>query len=257
MIGKTNMINVGAIDEKTGNPINNFLIKNLNTGVEIKSASGLVSLIANTFQNYELIASGYDTINFNLNDIEGESQYFYLKPNNKNELILLGLSGLLLLNSKNEKKKIGKIETKDILMIGAGVIGFTILNKILQTFGIWKSPETKALDNIVNDSGSFWNPNYYKQFSSYSYAITTDQAAQYAKQIYDSFGMFNDCEECVKGVFRQLRTKANVSFLSEIFYRLYGQDLITWLRGGIWPQDRLSDSDVNEINNFLSKLPTN
>jgi hypothetical protein len=77
------------------------------------------------------------------------------------------------------------------------------------------------------------------------------------QQILDSFGAFNDNEEQAIAVFHQLKTKANVSFLAEIFYRMTGQDLLTYLRGGIWPQDRLSDSDVNAINQFLSKLPNN
>jgi hypothetical protein len=124
-------------------------------------------------------------------------------------------------------------------------------------FGIIDSQATTDLNNQSTNPQSFWNPTYYKNFSSYSYAIDTTTAQQYVQQILDSFGAFNDNEEQAIAVFHQLKTKANVSFLAEIFYRMTGQDLLTYLRGGIWPQDRLSDSDVNAINQFLSKLPNN
>lgn len=153
-----------------------------------------------------------------------------------------------------------KITNKDITtvaLIGAVIIGFDLLKKTFEGLGIWTSQESKQLDTQASNPGSYWNPNYYTQFSSYSYAITTAQAKQMAATIYNSFGMFNDCEECVKSVFYGLKTKANVSFLSKVFADQYGQDLLSFLRGGIWPQDRLSDSDVAEIDSFVSKLPRN
>lgn len=170
--------------------------------------------------------------------------------------------GLILLVILNERKKksVGEIDTKNLmplLLIGGAVIGFDLLKKLFESIGIWNSAETKQLDNQESNPSSYWNPNYYTQFSSYSYAIDTSQAMALAKQIYDSFGMFNDCEECVKSVFKSLRTKSNVSFLAKIFAQVYDQDLLSFLRGGIWPQDRLSDADVAEIDSYISKLPNN
>lgn len=170
--------------------------------------------------------------------------------------------GLLLLVLLNERKKksVGKIDKENIipiLLIGGAIISFDLLKKLFESIGIWNSAETKQLDNQASNPGSYWNPNYYTQFSSYSYALDTTQAAALAKQIYDSFGVFNDCEECVKSVFKSLRTKSNVSFLAKVFAANYGQDLLSFLRGGIWPQDRLSDSDVAEIDSYISKLPNN
>lgn len=177
---------------------------------------------------------------------------------NKTILVLSGIGLMIALLS--EKKKVGKVERKDIwnfVLIAGVVLSFDVIKKILTSLGIWKSNETKQLDSQATDPNSFWNPNFYKQFNSYTYAINTNQATDYAKRIYESFGFFNDCEECVKAVFYELKTKSNVSFLSKIFQDIYGQALLPFLRGGIWPQDRLSDSDVSELNNYISKLPNN
>src|SRR5574337_496543 len=165
-----------------------------------------------------------------------------------------GLGLILMLNEiKKKKKRVGKIETSEILpiiLIGAALIGFNLIQKLLTSLGIWSSPETKNLDAIASSGANtnFWNPNYYLQFSSYPNGnVTTPQAIDYINQITSAFGIFNDCEECVTGVFRQMKTKSNVSFLAKVFYDQTGQDLLTYLRGGLWPQDRLSDQDVNTI----------
>lgn len=176
-----------------------------------------------------------------------------------NKVILLAAIGLLLYMLQ-ENKKVGKIEKKDIwnfVLIAGVVLSFDVIKKLLEGIGIWKTADTKGLDQAATDPSSWWNPSYYQQFSSYTYTINTTQAQDYAKRIYDAFGFFNDCEECVKSVFYELRTKSNVSFLSKVFQDRYGQALLPFLRGGIWPQDRLSDADVAEINNYISKLPKN
>jgi len=172
-----------------------------------------------------------------------------------------GLGLLLILSElKNKKKSVGKIEMKEVMpivLIGAGLLSFDLIKKLLTSVGIWDSAATKNLDAVSTSANTFWSPNYYTQFSSYSYAIDTSQATALANQIYNAFGMFNDDEDAVFAVFRTLKTKSNVSFLAKVFSDVYHQDLLTFLRGGSWPQDRLSDADVNTINSFLNQLPTN
>jgi len=160
-----------------------------------------------------------------------------------------------------KKKKIGKLGTGDLLpifILAGGVIGFTVIKKILEQLGIWNSADTKALDNAANDPGSFWNPNYWKSkpaSQSYTKPITASTAQQYAKNLYDCFGALNDNEEAAKAIFKALPSQAAASFVVDQFLYLYGQDLLSFLRGGVWPQDRLSDADVNEINRYVNNLP--
>jgi hypothetical protein len=157
-----------------------------------------------------------------------------------------------------KKNKVSGIEKKDvfnIFLLAGGVIAFSLIKKILEGIGIWKDDDQKALDNAQSSPTSFWNPNYWKQSQSYSYALTTEQASALADQIYNSFGAFNDDEATVIGIFRTLHTKANLSYIAYVFQQKYGDDLLTFLRGGLWPQDRLSDADVNVINKFVAQLP--
>lgn len=179
------------------------------------------------------------------------------------QIVVVGAAIAIYMQKEKKKgRKVGFLSTGDIMpifLLVGGVIGFSLIKAILEKLGLWDSKDTKDLDEAASDPNSFWNPNYWQTIkpanAGWTYAITQAQANQWAGEIYNSFGAWNDCEECVKAVFRRCRTKANVSFLCWEFNNRYGFDLLDFLRGGNWPQDRLSDSDVNEINQFVSSLP--
>jgi hypothetical protein len=174
--------------------------------------------------------------------------------------IALVLGAVMIMRKRG---KIGAFGTSDVMTIFyllGGVIAFTLIKKILEKFGIWDSQDTKDLDHASEDPNSFWNPVFWQTAkpanAQWTYAITYSTAVDYAKQIYDAFGVFNDDEEAVIGVFKLCRTKANASYIAYAFQHEYGEDLLKFLRGSwIWPQDRLSDADVNEINQYINRLP--
>lgn len=173
---------------------------------------------------------------------------------------LFGGGILLVAGSQKKQKKVGKIENKDLMTIalaGGLLLSFDMIKRFFEGIGIWKSAATKNIDSEETNPESAFNPNFYKNYVNYTYAITGQQALDYSTQIYDAFGVFNDCEECVFNVFYALKTKSNVSFLADKFSQKYGQSLLTFLRGGWYPQDRLSDSDLNTILQYVSKLPNN
>lgn len=180
---------------------------------------------------------------------------------NYNGLLLIGgiaVATYLVYAAARKRKKVGKFSQKDLIpifWIVGGLIGLDVIKKILIALGIWDDPKSKQLDQEGADPNSAWNPAFWKKSQNYSYAISQAQAESYAKQVYDAFGAVNDNEEQAIDVFHRLRTKANVSFLADVFAQMYQQDLLTFLRGGMWPQDRLSDSDVAGINDYISKLP--
>lgn len=148
-------------------------------------------------------------------------------------------------------------QDKKILLIGAGAVAlvyFGVLNPLLQFLGIKDTAQTRELDSAATAPDSFWNPNFWRSRSN-AMLLRVADAERLAKEIWDAFGAFNDCEECVIGVFKSLRFQTQASFLAYTFQRMYGQDLLTFLRGGSWPQDRLSDADVSEINRFINNLP--
>jgi hypothetical protein len=174
----------------------------------------------------------------------------------------LAIIAFMLATHKKQGKKLSGFNTADImpfLYIGGGLIAFSLVKKVLEKLGLWDSKDTKDLDNAANDPNSFWNPNYWITIKppnqNYSYAINESTAKNWCKEIYDAFGPFDDCEECAISVFKRCRTKANASFLVWVFQREYSMDLLGFLRGGLWPKDRLSDADVNVINQFINGLP--
>lgn len=163
---------------------------------------------------------------------------------------------------KKKSGKVGAMGIDDLLpifLLVGGVLAFSLIQKLLVSIGLWDSQDTKDLDNLQDDPNSFWNPNYWQTVkpanANYSYAITQATARQWAKDIWDAIGAINDCESCIIAVFKRCKTRANASFLAWEFQNVYNQDLLTWLRGGTWPSDRLSDADVNLINKYINNLP--
>jgi len=110
------------------------------------------------------------------------------------------------------------------------------------------------LDQAAQDPTTFWNVNFWKK-NVPATILTLSAAKNMADIIYNSFGAFDDNEEQAIGVFKSLKFQTQASFLSDIFSQTYKQDLLTFLRGGNWPKDRLSDAQVSEINSFIEKLP--
>lgn len=189
------------------------------------------------------------------------------QPNNNIQLekssgLFMGLVALAIFAVLiKQKKSVGAIETKNVipwLLIAGAALGFVLLKQLLEALGIWKDPDERRLDDLSKDANSFWNPNFWQTKpanQTYTAPITLSVAKTYADEIYNSFGAFNDCEECVKAVFKRCRSQATASFIAYAFNQNYGMDLLDFLRGGVWPQDRLSDKDVNEITNYVLTLP--
>jgi hypothetical protein len=165
----------------------------------------------------------------------------------------------LFVRKKKKRKKVGGLsfsegDVKTIFWIVGGVLAFDTIKKILEALGFWKDQDARQLDAASSDPDSFWNPNYWKKSQNYSYAIDTPTAERYARAINDALGWFNDDEAAIIGIFKQLRTKANVSYLAYVYQQIFGKDLFTALRGGYWPIDGLSDAELNSINNYANSL---
>lgn len=205
---------------------------------------------------------GYKTISLNVGNVSGESSVtlrFERSPMFP-ALELAALVGLIAW-AKHKKKTVGKVETKDVfpwLLIGGGLLAFSIIKKVLEWLGIWEGQDSKTLDQEAADPNSPWSPTLWQTLQAkgvnWSYALTYDQAANLVSQLQNAFGAFNDNEDAAKAVFHNFRTQANASFFADVFQRITGDNLLSYLRGGWWPQDRLSDADVYEITQYLKNL---
>lgn len=238
-------------------PVNQYGIWSFDTDTDngLLDASNSAVFSAPGFVPYSISAGALpSTFNVNLN-----------KKINAAAAVGIGAGiGILLLSSVKGKKVSGvtmpKSETvKTILYIGGGIVAFTVVKKILETTGVWKSASDKAVDTIAQDPTSFWNPNYWQQGpGTFTYALTEDQAHDFAVQVWDGMGIVTDNAEEVKSVFRNMVTKANVSFIAWKFQKMFGRDLLSFLKTGkidFLPWNGLSSSDIVEINNYVSSLP--
>jgi hypothetical protein len=204
-------------------------------------------------------AQGYKSIETTGAKLIDTGKDIYLRKTNTIFLLVVAAGLFYALSAK--KKRVGKLtvqEVKPFILIAGAVMGFFILKQLLEMLGIWKDKDDKALDAAGADANSFWSPEYWKLKPSgveYTRPITESTAKGYATEIYNAFSWINDCEECVKAVFKRLPSQASASFVSYAFNKTYGMDLLDFLRGGTWPQDRLSSADVNEINRYVATLP--
>lgn len=211
-------------------------------------------------------APGYKVVNVTLDTllvVPNPIQVYFEKSGVKLPWLEIAALFALIAFARKKKKEVGAVTFDDVkpwLYIGGGLLAFSVVKKTLEALGIWKSPATKAIDQAVNDPNSFWNPNFWTTVkpagAAWSFAWTWDQAAAVAKTIYDAFGYFGDEASTVKGAFRQCKTQANASYLCYVFYQTYQQDMLDYLRNGkgvaFW--NGLSDSDIEEINNYINGL---
>jgi hypothetical protein len=156
---------------------------------------------------------------------------------------------------------VAKDNSKMVLTLAGIAGGMWVLSEamggikgLLEKLGLKDDQNTKDLDQAAG-SLSFWSPTFYKSGPAGTALLTSAAAEEKAHIIWDAFGGFDDNEDQAIGVFKTLRTQSQASFLAEKFYQLYQQDLLTFLRGGSWPKDRLSDADVNVINSYVNSLP--
>jgi len=207
--------------------------------------------------NLEVVFSsqGYKSLSLTLGQLRGGTTDIFLEKTNT--LFLIAVAVGLFYVFKNKKKKVGALQTQDLmpfLMIAGAVLGFNALTKLLDKLGLGKDPAAADL----SDPNSPWKPNYWRQFTTFTYSVSLAEADQYAETIHNAFTVFNDDFNAIMGVFSNLRTKANVSYLSDIFFRKYNEDLLSFLGdgGGLLPWDGLSSAHKSELISYVSKLPS-
>jgi len=252
----------GVISDAAGRPIPGAVFGAMTASGELlfggtdADADGSFVLSAQPGELVFFGAPGYVTKTFTVPfDV---SRVVLNKPFNFAAIGLVAGAAYLVLNEK-KRKGVGALgfsneDVKTVFLIVGGVLALDTITKILRALGFWNDPKSTKLDNVSTDPNSFWNPNYWKQTQNYSYIIDTPTAERFAKQINDALGYFNDDESAIDAVFHQLRTKANVSYLAHVYAQKYGSDLFSALRGGVWPQDGISDEQLHALNAYCETL---
>jgi hypothetical protein len=81
----------------------------------------------------------------------------------------------------------------------------------------------KNVVNVISKS-TYFKPAYYKTAGSLN-LLSSVEAKKAAENIKDAWGIINDDEEQVYGVFRSLTHKVQVSQIAEAYNKEYNEDL--------------------------------
>ena len=153
----------------------------------------------------------------------------------------------------SQENKINTEEAKAIAILLLVVFALILLTKASKGIGKFlnkitggESEEEKA--NKQFGQNSMWNPNTWKKAVKGTLLLKREQAKKFAADIANAWGIFNDDEEAIYNVFRQLKTKAQVSEVADFYQLKTGSDLY----GDLY--SKLSDSELSTINSMLVNL---
>lgn len=81
---------------------------------------------------------------------------------------------------------------------------------------------------IAKQKGSPFDKDYYKR-NPKCVSIDKNEAQRQSKILYDSKGTFKDNTVAVEGVFRNVKSKCDVSRIADAFYGMYNTDMLPFL----------------------------
>jgi hypothetical protein len=157
----------------------------------------------------------------------------------------------------------GLSDNEEKLLVNAGLIAvgyFGIVKPLLNKLGITDSPEVKQAkaENNAASNLTAWSPAFYKAYTGTKHLYTDAYITTLAGKIYNAWGVFNDDEEAIYGVFRQLKNQLQLSQLADKYFTLYNQDLLQRLKNPwYYGKDGLDDEQFNVIAQIVNKLPVN
>lgn len=124
--------------------------------------------------------------------------------------------------------------------------GAYAIYRIGSYFGVFKSSEDKQFDNYSEFKG--WDPFFWqdtldamKKKKGYIKVLNYDLQPKYAKQLWDAKGIFNDDENAVYDVFRNMHYQTSLSILAYVFSQTYSESLYDYLTSF------MSDSEMRKI----------
>lgn len=138
--------------------------------------------------------------------------------------------------------------------ISGGIDKFLVVLGLKDSAAKQKANEDLAkADQIANQVTSPFNPTFYKSAPAGTPLFTSSDAAALAEQIYDSVGILYDDPESGYGAFKQASSWAKVSQISDVFNRLFGKDVYSWMK---IKYDTTTQKDVlSKIVNYAAALP--
>lgn len=151
-----------------------------------------------------------------------------------------------------------------ILLGGAAlaIVYFGIIRPITNKLGLTQSEKDKIEENRIEEANNNqgWNPNFWQTVPNNRYPKVTrfkdSYAEQYAKDIYNAFGFFNDDEDKIYTVFRAMRSQVHLSQVVYYFNKNYKMDLLRRLQTPwYYMKDGLDPKEFAIVASMVNKLP--
>lgn len=184
----------------------------------------------------------------------------------KNNYGLLILAAIAIASTKKKKSAVGEIGfNMPTILTGVAIYAafksFDILDQLLSVFGLGKDKDDKNFDQENADPESPLKPNLYinapKDKKQKAYQTVSAKATNLGQRLFDAFGGLNDDEAAAIGVFKNFSSKIEASCFAYIWEEEWQYpDLLQWLKGDSWPNDRLDTGEISEIIKYLDNLPT-
>ena len=153
--------------------------------------------------------------------------------------------------------------TQNVITAGAVVLliyGTKFLKSFFEELGLIQTKQGKEYDQMLSDSDSFWNGNYWKKIAPKKpvHILTEANANSLYKEIYNSFGIFDDDETRIYAAFKYyIKYKSQLSYFSYWLQKNKDLDLLRWLHGTNFGPvgDHLSVSEIGVITDYVKGLP--
>jgi len=159
-----------------------------------------------------------------------------------------------------------KKDTQDLLFkVGVAVaVYYFVAKPILEKLGISKTREEdqtiKDIEFASTNPNSPFNPRYNDNQKKPYFIITSANLKKYLQTIYDALnkGFFGDDVNAIYAVFKQLKHKTQVSYLSDAFYKTFKIDLLETIKKGIPgslnPRAGLNNEELKVIFDIVKNL---
>ena len=156
-----------------------------------------------------------------------------------------------------QKSNFSSINPNLVLLALLGVGAYFASNSILQALGIKKSKEEKESEKILEQQETkinIWQgTEAVKRAAGANSTIkllSYSSAASKADGIQDSFSFYNDNEERIYAIFRDLNAQTQVASLVDQYRLRHKADLLNALKSN------LSTTEVNEITKIINQKPS-
>ena len=134
---------------------------------------------------------------------------------------------------------------KEYILYGGVLV---LIYFVLYKFGLLG--KKKTLNDLDGFNYKKYKANVSKYgFSAYKNIIADDISQVYAKQIYDSKGIFKDDDSVVINIFKSVSTTGDVSKISIAFSNMYKQDMATYL-------NFLDKASYTNIYDYVKNMPS-